>query len=156
MVAKNLSVRFKAGRPGLKKVLGDLEEEIMEVVWGRPTDSGTRGDKPSHFTVRDVYETLRSKRQIAYTTVMTTMKILTDKGILKRGKIKRAYVYTPAFSKEEFQEIVVDQVVDGLMDGFAEPLLAHFVNIVKNEDLKVADSVEKLLAKKINGNNKKG
>src|SRR3990172_2941749 len=155
MAVKNLSFRFRAGKPGLRKVLGDLEEAIMEVIWSQSSDESKTSTKPAQITVREVYEILRNKRQIAYTTVMTTMKILADKGILKRGKVKRAYVYTPVFTTEEFQEIVVDQVVDGLMDGFAEPLLAHFVNIVKNEDMRVADSVEKLLAKKINGNNKK-
>ena len=46
-------------------------------------------------TVRDVYETLRKRRQVAYTTVMTMMKILEDKGYLKKTRVDRAHVYTP-------------------------------------------------------------
>ena len=61
------------------------ELAIMKVVW--------RLDKA---TVRDVYEALRDKRPVAYTTVMTMMKILEDKGYLKKTLVDRAHVYRPA------------------------------------------------------------
>ena len=54
----------------------------MKVVWSR--------DKA---TVRDVYEALRETRPIAYTTVMTMMRILEDKGYLKKTLVDRAHVY---------------------------------------------------------------
>ena len=47
-------------------------------------------------TVSDVYQALREKRTIAYTTVMTMMKILEDKGYLKKSKAERAYLYKPS------------------------------------------------------------
>ena len=59
------------------------ELAIMKVVWAL-----------EEATVRDVYETLREQRQIAYTTVMTMMKILETKGYLKRTQVDRAFVYT--------------------------------------------------------------
>ena len=61
------------------------ELAIMKVVW--------RMDKA---TVRDVYEALRETRQIAYTTVMTMMKILEEKGYLKKTAADRGHVYRPA------------------------------------------------------------
>ena len=54
----------------------------MKVVWER-----------DHSTVRDVYETLLERRKIAYTTVMTMMKILEQKKYLKKTMADRAYVY---------------------------------------------------------------
>ena len=52
-------------------------------------------------TVRDVYETLRRRRQVAYTTVMTMMKILEDKGYLKKSAVERAYVYVPSRPRQQ-------------------------------------------------------
>src|SRR6266566_4084860 len=56
---------FRSDRPGIRKVLGDLEAEIMEVLWERPINQGT--------TVREMFEVLYERRHMAYTTVMSTM-----------------------------------------------------------------------------------
>ncbi|MCL4545430.1 MAG: BlaI/MecI/CopY family transcriptional regulator, partial [Chloroflexi bacterium] len=55
---------FRPDRPGVRKVLGDLEAEIMELIWDRPAGQGT--------TVRDIFEVLYERRRLAYTTVMNT------------------------------------------------------------------------------------
>src|SRR5687767_11739976 len=68
-----------------KDVLTDQELEIMKVVWQR-----------GKATVRDVYEELLKHRKIAYTTVMTMMGILEQKGRLSKSDSERAFVYTPA------------------------------------------------------------
>ena len=60
------------------------ELEIMKVVWQK-----------GEATVRDVYEDLLERRKIAYTTVMTMMKVLEGKGHLKKRQDDRAYVYRP-------------------------------------------------------------
>src|SRR5713101_5268605 len=70
---------FRPDRPGIRKVLGDLEAEIMELVWSRPADQGT--------TVRDIFEILyerrlrNERRRIAYTTAMNTMARLAKKNL---------------------------------------------------------------------------
>ncbi len=66
------------------------ELEIMKLVWER--DSAT---------VRDVYEALLERRKIAYTTVMTMMKILETKGYLKKRRQDRAFVYSPVHPKSQ-------------------------------------------------------
>ena len=60
---------FRPDRPGIRKVLGDLEAEIMELIWARPTGQGT--------TVREVFEVLYERRRVAYTTAMNTMMATT-------------------------------------------------------------------------------
>ena len=97
-------------------VLTELELEIMKVVWER--DSAT---------VRDVYETLRERRQIAYTTVMTMMRILERKGHLKVRKSDRAYVYRPARPRQRVVGEMVREFVDRVFGGAAEPLVQHLV-----------------------------
>ena len=90
----NASFRFN--QIGLKKFLGDLECEIMEIVWKLSSSNPT-------VTVREVYDALRKKREIAYTTVMTTMVRLSEKGLLKIvDKAGLANCYVPEADRETF------------------------------------------------------
>ncbi len=92
------------------------ELEIMKVVW-------QKGDA----TVRDVYEDLLKRRKIAYTTVMTMMKVLEGKGHLRRRLDDRAYVYRPARPESAVVRSMVREFVDRLFNGAAEPLVVHLV-----------------------------
>ena len=71
------------------RTLTELELEIMKIVWLLKSA-----------TVRDVYESLLERRRIAYTTVMTIMKILEQKQYLKRRLEERAYVYQATRSEQ--------------------------------------------------------
>jgi len=90
------------------------ELAIMKVVWS------TR-----RATVRQVYETLRERRPIAYTTVMTMMKILEEKGYLKKSRDERAYIYRPAKPRQQVLGAMVRDFVDRVFDGAAGGLLLH-------------------------------
>ncbi len=89
----------------------------MKVVWER--DSAT---------VRDVYEAMLERRKVAYTTVMTMMKILEQKGYLKKKIADRAYVYRPAQPKRQVIGDMVREFVNRVFNGSAEPLLVHLVD----------------------------
>lgn len=78
-------------------------------------------------TVRDVYESLLDRRKIAYTTVMTMMKILEQKGHLRRKMDDRAYVYQPTRSKQQVVRGMVREFVDRVFNGSAQPLLLHLI-----------------------------
>jgi len=86
--------------------IGSLEADILAVVWEHDTT-----------TVRVVYETLRERRQIAYTTVMTVMNNLVKKHLLSQDKSSIAYVYTPAIPGREVARTVLFSVVDRLLGG---------------------------------------
>ena len=90
------------------------ELAIMKVVW--------RLEKA---TVRDVYEALRTRRDIAYTTVMTMMKILEEKGYLKKTRIDRAYQYRPSQPRHQVIGAIVRDFLDRVFDGAAAPLLVQ-------------------------------
>ncbi|MBE3098155.1 MAG: BlaI/MecI/CopY family transcriptional regulator [Planctomycetes bacterium] len=92
------------------------ELEIMKVVW-------QKGD----VTVRDVYETLLERRRIAYTSVMTMMKILEGKGHLRRRREERAFVYRATRPKAAVVRSMVREFVDRVFNGSAQPLLVHLV-----------------------------
>ena len=86
----------------------------MKVVWS------TR-----RATVRQVYETLRERRAIAYTTVMTMMKILEDKGYLKKTLVERAHVYQPVKPRQQVISAMVRDFLDRVFDGAPDRLLLH-------------------------------
>ena len=92
------------------------ELEIMKIVWGK-----------GEATVRDVYEALLERRRIAYTTVMTMMKVLERKGYLKTSREERAYLYRPARPERQVLRSMVREFVDRVFNGSAEPLLVHLV-----------------------------
>ena len=94
--------------------LNPQELAIMKVVWRKGTA-----------TVRDVYEELRSERAIAYTTVMTMMRILDDKGYLEKTLVDRAHVYKPTRAQHHVVGAMVKDFVDRVFDGASESLLVH-------------------------------
>ena len=100
--------------PPVSTTLTPQELAIMKVIWSR-RDS----------TVREVYETLRARRRIAYTTVMTMMNILETKGYLKKAPDGRAYRYRPAQPEQRVLTAMVREFVDRVFDGASKPLLAH-------------------------------
>ena len=78
-------------------------------------------------TVRDVYEELLKRRKIAYTTVMTMMKILETKKYLKKTQEDRAHVYRPSKPKQQVLGGMVREFVNRVFNGSAEPLLMHLI-----------------------------
>ncbi len=102
---------FHPARPGIRKVLGDLEAEIMEQVWERPVGTGT--------TVREVFETLYERRRIAYTTVMNTMSRLGKKHFLRVETQDQAYVYYPTLTQDEFVSRFVGRILEDLFVNFS-------------------------------------
>ena len=115
------------------QVLTEQELEIMKVVWSKGTA-----------TVRDVYEELLNHRRIAYTTVMTMMGILEQKGHLKKSADERAYVYSPTQPQREVLRTMVHDFVTRVFNGSAKPLLVHLLED-KNISPEELDEITKLL-----------
>jgi predicted transcriptional regulator len=110
------------------KTLTGQELEIMKVVWKLRTA-----------TVREVYEILLRRRKIAYTTVMTMMNILEEKGYLKKRAEDKAYVYQATQPKARVIKAMVQDFVNRVFNGSAQPLL---VQLVKDRQLSQKDLEE--------------
>jgi predicted transcriptional regulator len=124
----------------LSEVLGPLEAEIMDVVW----DTG-------EVTVRDVHSTLNSNHPIAYTTVMTTLGRLTDKGLLQRIEDQPAHRYSAIVSRDQYADSTVKSVVDWLMGHFPDPAVAYFIDRVEGEDDQVIDRLRQAIEERRQG-----
>jgi len=103
----------RRNEPVLRKLLGDLELEIMELMWERKTA-----------TVRDIVLELRPTRPRAYTTIMTVMFHLAEKGLLhRRQQNRKTYVYTIAQSRDEYLDRAAGRMIDGLAEDFGDRAL---------------------------------
>jgi len=113
------------------------ELELMKIVW--------RHNEP--VTVRDVYEELRSRRPVAYTTVMTNMKTLEQKGYLKTTLQDRAHLYRPAKPKHQVVGAMVRDFVDRVFNGSARPLVLH---LLEDDHLSESDleDITRMMGKK--------
>ena len=100
--------------PRARSTLTRQELAIMKVVW-----------RLEHATVRDVHDALSAKRDVAYTTVMTMMRILEEKGYLKKTVAERAHVYRPTRPRHQVIGAMVKDFVDRVFDGASDALLVH-------------------------------
>ena len=118
----------------VERKLTDAELEIMHILW--ELDGGT---------VREVHNRLNQQRPLAYTTVMTMMNILEEKGHLTRHKEGRAYRYEPVRPKNQVISGMVDDFVGKVFEGSARPLLLSLVNdrkLSKNDLEEIARMIE--------------
>ncbi len=120
---------FRPDRSGIRKVLGDLEAEIMELIWERPGDQ--------HTTVREIFEVLYERRRIAYTTVMNTMVRLAKKRLLRVEKQDKAYVYLPNYTEQEFISQVVDRILKDLIFNFSGATLESLRALPDSEEVRL-------------------
>jgi predicted transcriptional regulator len=132
-----VTFRLRSGKKGLEIRLHDLEATIMDVVWGR---------RLSSFAVGDVLAILEMQRDIAYTTVMTTVTRLYEKGILERERDGKRYLYSPKLTREEFLQSTARVVLDEAVGGHqAMAMLAEKVSEASAGEL---DDLEALIQKR--------
>jgi len=103
--------------------LGQLEAAIMQIIW--PQDE---------VTVRSVWQALQPTRPLAYTTVMTVMGRLAQKGILAAHKQGKTYHYKAAASPQQFVEQQAQRAVQNIIDNFGEVAIAQFLRALDSVD----------------------
>lgn len=122
-------------KPKPDELLGSLEARIMQDIW-----------KNGESSVNDVLERLNAKgrKELAYNTVMSVMARLETKGYLEREREGRAYIYWPAFDRDEFiTEMAAETARDYIRD-FGEVALSGFVREVSN-DQKLMSELQRLI-----------
>ncbi len=115
--------------------LGELEMAVMDHLW----EHGP-GD------VRAVHGAVGEQRRITPNTVQSTLKRLHEKGLLERRKVSHAYVYGPACTRAQFQRDALDEVVQHLMSGEPDAMLAAFVDLTERAGPEQLERLEALVA----------
>lgn len=112
--------------------LGPLEQQVMDVLWSRsPQD------------VAGVQASLTNES--AYSTVKTVLERLTDKGLLTRQKVGKAFEYRPALSRAQYEAVNAKALSQSLLTGFGAAALTHFVDTVR-EDPAQLEELRRLLS----------
>jgi predicted transcriptional regulator len=130
-------IRLRPEKDGTQVALFDLEADIMDVVWSSQWEA---------FSVRDALEVLQEEREIAYTTVMTTVKRLFDKGLLEREKDGRRYLYNPVVGREEFHAKLAVEVMRSLPEAGREAAMSMLIDEMSGSES--FERIEKLIAAK--------
>lgn len=108
-------MRFRPKRTGLQSPLGELEENLMEQLWS--LEEASTGE---------VQQRIALRREIAYTTVITTLNRLFDKGLLLRRRQGKVYLYKPRYSRSELESRIVREALGELLDRFPDAVAAFF------------------------------
>lgn len=127
---------FKPDARGAGRVLGELETVVMELLWREP-----------NLTVNQVEERLLRHREIAHTTVLTTLDRMHRKSYLTREKQGKAFVYAPRYSREDFERGLAQEVLGALLGQFTQPALSTFVDLIAADESRL-DELEALIREK--------
>lgn len=122
---------------GSKPPLGPLEAQVMEIIWSK-----------GEVAVRDIHETLRKQRDLAYTTVMTVVHNLHRKGLLNQRKEGNAHFYTARQNRTQFIRSRVGELLDAMLEDFTEPALSHLVERLSKTDADKLDELERIIAER--------
>jgi predicted transcriptional regulator len=125
------------GINGLNSI-SNLEADIMKIVWDR-----------KKVTVREVHEIMLKKEMesksegfIPYTTVMSTMTTLAEKGLLKQDKSSKTYIYSAAVDNKELSKSIIKSVAEKLLEDSSKKLISNFFE----DSSKISiEGIEKLL-----------
>jgi predicted transcriptional regulator len=118
--------------------LGPLEKRVMELSWSN-----------GEMTVREAG--LGLARNLAYTTVMTTLDRLFKKGLLNRRKVDRAFLYSPKFTAAELVQRKTGELVAGLLrqsDASRELLISCLVDAVSQYDAALLEDLQRKIDSK--------
>ena len=129
----------------LKKLLGSLELQVMESVW-----------QTGEATVQQVVQVISRRRPIAYTTVMTVMGHLVDKGLLSRTMEGKRYRYVVARSRDEFLRETSKSMIRTLVDDFGDLAIAQFLGEIDNVDYDKLEELRSLIQEASSDNDVSG
>ena len=140
MIKEKKDLKKKSEEIGISGLnsISHLEAEIMQIVWEK-----------FKISVREVHEIMLKKEMkkkeqgfIPYTTVMSTMATLADKGFLKQDKSAKTYIYSAAVDRKELSKSIITSIVEKLLDDRFKKEIIHFM---ENEKKKTKKSIDNML-----------
>lgn len=134
---KHRTQTFRPYKSGLGRVLGDIEKSVMDVIWNKDESTG-----------REIFEEVEKEKNLAFTTVLTVMDRLMKKGLIKRMKKGKLFVYTASMSKDDFVRQVSQEVLQGIFDISSSSAASSFVDILYKTSPDEIDSLTRLIEEK--------
>jgi predicted transcriptional regulator len=120
----------------------ELERPLMEILWTKGSMKG-----------RDLYEEIRRKRDIAYTTALTVLDRLSKKGFIKKDRKSGTILFTPLVSRNAYESAVTESLVRKAFEMSPDLAVSAFADIFSKMPKGNLDKLEKLIEEKKNGEN---
>lgn len=127
-------VKKKALKEGYGKLMGPLEQEILDLLWRLGEASG-----------KEVFSGIRHTRDIALTTVLTVLERLANKGLVQKVKGESVFVFRPAYTRDEFAKAVSQEVFRGIFEISSSGASASFVDALADADPVELDRLSALI-----------
>jgi predicted transcriptional regulator len=134
---RTIAKTFKVDEGGMARILGHLEKEVMDALW---KTGGACG--------KTILAELSRKRPVAHTTVLTVLKRLAEKGLVKRKKEGELYIYGAAYAEEELSRMVSKEVLKGVLELARNSAVAQFVDVLAKEDPRQLERLSALVEEK--------
>ncbi|MDI6815843.1 MAG: BlaI/MecI/CopY family transcriptional regulator [Actinomycetota bacterium] len=96
--------------------LGELEAAVMKIIWEKNIN-----------TVKDVFIELYPKKRLAYTTIMTVMRRLAEKGVLEQDRTAKTYYYKAKVGQEEMAESMINSVVNKVLGNVSADVVIGII-----------------------------
>lgn len=140
-----MKLRFKLGskEKGLRAVFGELEAEIMDILWENSPLSG-----------REIYEKVVKKKKVALTTVLTVLDRLSKKGYVEKRQGTRSTIFTPSKKREDFEKFLAKQLISSATSLSNDIVVSTFVDIFSRVDPKMLEKLSKIIEERLNEKNK--
>ncbi len=127
----------KNAKEGYGKVLGRLEQEILDVLW-----------KSGPLNGKEIFSDIRRKRDIALTTVLTVLERLAKKGLVRKTRGESVYIFEAAYSREGFAREVSQEVLKSIFDISRSGACASFVDMLATADPVELEELSSMIEKK--------
>jgi len=118
-------------------MFGSVELPVLEALWEKGALTG-----------REIYEEVRRSKELAYTTVLTTVGRMVKKGSIRRKKRDGIYIYDPAWTRLEFERQATSAVIRGIVEISPLHAVSAFVDILSQSDADKLDEIMKIIEEK--------
>ena len=127
-------------KKGFGPLSEELEQPLMEILWTKGSMKG-----------KDLYEEIRRKKDIAYTTALTVLGRLSMKGLIKKDRKSGIILFTPAVSRHAYKSAVTERFVQKAFEVSPDLAVSAFADMFSKMPKGNLEKLEKLLEEKKNG-----
>jgi predicted transcriptional regulator len=138
-----MKLLFPSGKKRWGALSGELERPIMEILWSRGAVKG-----------RDLYETIRMEKSIAYTTALTVLDRLSKKNFVKKNRASETILFSPAISKDAYESAVTGELVRRAFGTSPDMAVSAFADVFSRMPRAELERLEALIEEKKNGRRK--
>lgn len=127
----------KSAGPALAKGISAAERPILDLLWRKGPLAG-----------RQVYREIRCSKPIAYTTVLTLLGRMVEKGSVRRQRVNGLFMFEAAMNRADFEERMASAAMRGILELSPSSAVSAFVDVISEWDESKLDEIMKIIEEK--------